>query len=156
MFGEQFCRYLIPIQMETNIRVPFYWWIISFCHAQCYQSWSCCNLLFQILDDYWGNLLLVGLWMGQSLHMFYWYLVFRAKFWVFRWKFRMRVHCRSRGKEVGCHWLFDCLLLQIILRRWYVEWGQQRVWVDSNTESCDWNLLWGRSRWWFRSQCKGE
>ena len=156
MLREMFCHCLIPLQMETDRRVLFDWKIIAFCHVKCYQSWRFCNLLFRMLVDYWGDILLVGSWMGQSLHMFYRHLFFCARFWVFRWKFRMHVHFRSRVEEVGCHWLFYCLLLRIIFRHWAVERGQKWVWVDSNAQSCDRNLLWGRRRRWFRTQCKGE
>ena len=114
--------------------------MLAFFHVKCYQSWRCFNLLFRMLVDYWGDLLLVGSWMGQSLYMFYWYLFFCARFWVFPWKVRIHVNFRSRGKEVGCHWLFHCLLLQIIFRHWSVERGQQWVWVGSNVRSYNLNF----------------
>ena len=101
---EPFYRWLIPIRMDTDRRVPFYWWFPALFYVKCYQPWRCWNLLLWMLVDYWGNLLLFWSWIGKSLHMFYWYLFFCASFWVFCWKVRVHVYCCSRVKEVDCHW----------------------------------------------------
>ena len=81
--------------------------------------------------------------------------VFCAMLWLFCWKLRMHVHCRSRGKEVDCNCLFHCLLLIIIFHHWDVERGQQLMWVDYNVNSCNRNWLWCWMMWWLRAQCLG-
>ena len=156
MLWEHFYHWLIPLHMDTDRRVSFDWWIIEFCNVQFYQPCHFWNHLFQMLVDYWYDLPIVGSVMEQSLHIFYRYLVFCAKFWVFHWKFRMRVCCRSRGKEVYWRWLFCCLLLKSLFHNWDVERGHKLVWVDSNVQLCYRDWLWGRRRWWFRTQCIGD
>ena len=117
----QFHHGLIPVLMGNDRRVPFDWWILLFCHVQWYQPWRYWNNQFHMLVDYWYNILLVGSWMGKSLHIFYPYLVFRAKFWLFLWKFRMHARCRRKGEEVYFHLLFNCFLLWSRFRHWVVE-----------------------------------
>ena len=101
--------------------------LLHFLNVQCYQPWHFWNLLFQMLVDYWDNLPIFGSGMKQSLHMFYQYLFFCARFWVFHWKFRMPVRCCSRGKEVYWRWIFCCLLLKSLFHCWAGERGQKLV-----------------------------
>ena len=83
MLWEQFYYCLIPLQIDTDRRVPFDSFILSIFRVQFNQPCCCWNLRFQMLVGYWDDLLLVvGSWTGQSLHMFYRYLFFRTRFWV--------------------------------------------------------------------------
>ena len=109
----QVYHWLVPLHIETGKRFSFGWLILTFCCVQFHQPCSCWNLMFRMLDDYLYDPILVGSWIRQSFCMFYLYLFFSARFWVFYWKFRVRVRCRIRGKEVDCHWLFFFLLLKI-------------------------------------------
>ena len=77
LLGQFLNHQLIPLQMDTDIWVPFDWWIFIFCCVQFYQPRSWWNMLFRMLDDYWDDLLLVRSRMGQILPMFYWYLFSR-------------------------------------------------------------------------------
>ena len=142
--------------MKNDRRVPFDWWIIAFFHVQCHQPWNFWNLMFWVLVEYWGNLPFVGSWMGKSLHMFYWYLFFWGEVFSVLLKIQDAYTCSSRSKEVDCRWLFNCLILIILLYNWSVERCQQLVWLYSNLHSCYRNWLWGRRRLWFHTQCIGE
>ena len=111
---KRFYHWLITLHMKTDRRVSFDWWILAFCHVKYYQPWRCWNLLFWTLVEYWVDLLLVGSWMGQSLRMFYQYVIFCAWFWILRWKSHIHVYCCCRGEEVDCHKYFIAFFCKFV------------------------------------------